>query len=174
MRSGGGKSKALSCRCVVTLGETAQAVIRTFGDSLPFPYSPSGTHTFAVLVNEQAARVNSLDSRDEPAWTIVRRGDTRASSMWDHVNRVSFDFAHEEIQPTRVARPLHVRLRLRKRARRAVATLRLEDARAGAFSHELIFEKGAVLAALAGALFRLLYGGPSCHEDSDLPLWCSN
>jgi hypothetical protein len=49
--------------------------------------------------------------------------------------------------------------------------LSLEDARAGVFIQEFKFDSGSsVPLKLGRALFRTLYGGPSCHRASGLPM----
>ncbi len=171
-RSTAGSNAALACHCVITLAEHATVVLQTSGLPLTsLPYAPSGTQMFDVLVNEDAARVTFLDADATPTWSVVRRSGSRAASLWDHAKRTVFEFSAEQVAQSRIARPLHHSVQSRKRGSRITSRLSLEDASAGVFIQEFIFDAGSpVPAKLWRALFRTLYGGPSCHRTSGLPM----
>jgi hypothetical protein len=171
-RSSAGSNAALSCHCVITLAEHATVVMQTSGLPLTsLPYAPSGTQMFDVLVNEDAARVTFLDADATPTWSVIRRSDSRAASLWDYAKRTVFEFSAEQVAQSRIAQPLHHSLQSRKRGSRITSRLSLEDVRAGVFIQEFIFDtESSVPAKLWRALFRTLYGGPSCHRTSGLPM----
>jgi hypothetical protein len=163
--------KALSCQCTVKLAQTAQRVVEASRQAAaPLPYSAQGEHRFDLLANNDAARVTYLNLEGEPQWSFVRRAGTRASSFWDHEKRFALHFTEEEVSHTRVAAASAIRTKVRTRGSISVAELTITDANVGTLRHVLKFDRRPALSSFGRALFRILYGGPSCHQVSKFPV----
>ena len=159
----------VSCRVMVSFGDGARSVRTLFRGALP--YEPAaGDATFDVLLSEQAARFTRLAASGEPLWTIVRRATTRGSTVWDHTQRTVFDLAHEDVMPVSVSPSGTVGVQVRAHGEDTVAELTIDDANTGRVRLVLHLSPRDDVAEHAPALLRLLYGGPSCHVNSGLPL----
>src|SRR5262249_16874122 len=134
------------------------------------PYPAQGEQRFDLLVNNDAARVTYLDSKGEPQWSFVRRAGTRASSFWDHEKRFALHFTEEDVSHTRVAPPSAIRTKVRTRGSGSAAELTITDVNVGTLRPVLKFDRRPALSSFGRALFRILYGGPSCHQVSKFPV----
>jgi len=163
--------KALSCKCTVELTQTAQRVVEASRQGAALlPYPPQGEQRFELLVNNDAARVTYVDSKSEPQWSFVRRSGTQASSFWDHKKRFMLHFAEEDVARTHVAPASAIRIKVRARGSQSVAEVTITDVEVGTLRHVLKFVRQAALNSFGPALFRILYGGASCHHASKFPV----
>lgn len=171
MRARPALKKALSCKCIVNLADTVQSVIQSSRQgAAPLPYPPQGERRFDLLVNNDNARVTYLDSEGDPLWSFVRRGESRASSFWDHEKRFALHFPENDVARTHVAPASAVHIKVRSRGSQSVAELAITDVNVGTFRHVLKFTRRPALNAFGRSLLRILYGGPSCHKSSKFPL----
>jgi hypothetical protein len=159
---------ALACRCRLEFGEGAAGVLERLR-VLP-PYRLGAKPVIDVLANQQFARSTLLESGGEPLWTMVRRGESRATSVWDHQLRAFWDYSEEQIKPVVVASAGKLELHVDKTADGAIAVLECKDEILGPVRVELEFVDRRDLAQHAPALLWLLFGGRACHRESGLPL----
>lgn len=160
---------ALSCRVSISFSVRAGELGRAL-DARRLAYEPAGDLAFHVLANDGDARFTELGPGEEPRWTMVRRGDSRATSFWDHLQRKVYELAEDEVARVRVAKAAAVDLRVRNTLKHADAVLRFADARLGAMRLEMRFTKESHCARHGGPLLKILYGGAGCHAESDFPL----
>jgi hypothetical protein len=161
-------STALAARIRLTFDPAAATVLEKV--QVHPPYGIYAVPQFDVLANRERARFSLLAPEGRPIWTIVRRGDSRAATLWDHALAACWELAEEHVQPVVVRPDVAFALQEQETRDGVIATLHGDDEAIGEIRIELEFARNDELAPHAPALLRLLFGGPSCHRESGFPL----
>src|SRR5258708_3682889 len=88
----------------------------------------------------------------------------------NHASRAAFEFEAHEMVPTQIHPALDLRVDIGTDGEHATAQVHMEDAASGTIRTVFKFSRSTRLKRFGHSLFRILFGGPSCHAGSGLPV----